>query len=850
MQNETINTPQQNNETQSVDIKQLIFIFLSHWYLFLGGAVLALAIGFVINRYTPRVFQTSGTVLIKDASSGYDATAIMTNSAFGGYQKVDNEIAILKSYTLTERVVKKMDLEVTYMEKGRVTQVELYKTSPFTVEFDRTVPQAVGLVYEVVSISEGKMMLHGTAKGLNVYDYALNQAVYSDPEKEIDVNTECQLGEMMDNGYNRFRIVMSDNYDSVKDSKRKISFWLNSYSSLVKQMSGFTASAISKQASIVSIVAQGHNKQKIVDFVNTLMDEYVVKGLEKKNHVSESTIAFIDNELEGIQETLSSAEIELKDFREQNDVINIDLQASQIYTNLRALEKQRSEMSVNLKIYKRLQEYIQAQIDDPENLAAPSTMGIVDPLLNGLVTDLVNLAQAKSTQLLTQTEQHPQVIKINEQIVTTKKALLENVNNLVENASMSLAEIERQIAVFENESIHLPKKQQEFINYQRNFHFSEDTYKYLMQRRAEAQILKASNTPDNEVLDYARLERTIKTAPRTSMNYLVALIMGLLIPAAYLFLKDYFNMAIGDRKDVEKMTSFPVIGQVSQISDKDPLVVINSPKSPVAESFRAIRTNIEFMTQGKAQSTILVTGDMQSVGKTFNSINIASIYALYGKKTVLLGFDLRKPKLFQEFGLSNSVGITSFLSNKEPFEKVIQTTNKVANLDIITSGPIPPNPAELIASEKCDEFFKLLKERYDYIIIDTPPLGLVTDAYLLMRFADAKVFIVRQGVTNKNIFSTVIKDLENRKLDMSIVINGIEMHKGYYGKRYGYGSYRYGYGYGYGYSYGYGYYGRYGDHSGYYGSDYYGEDNPGENEKDRKHRHKRHKDKDESTQTS
>lgn len=834
MQNETINKTQQNNEAQSVDIKQLIFIFLSHWYLFLGGVVLALAIGFVINRYKPSVYQTSGTVLIKDANAGYDATAIMTNSAFGGYQVVDNEIAVLKSYTLTDRVVRKMNLEVTYLEKGRVSKVELYKASPFTVEFDHSVPQAVGLVYEVVSISDSKMIIHGTAKSLNVYDYTLSQSVYSDSKKEIDVTTECKLGEMVDNGYNRFSIVMKDNYDPEIFNNRKISFWLNSYSSLVRQMSAFSASAISKQASIVSVVAKGHNQQKIVDFVNTLMDEYVARGLEKKNYVSESTIAFIDNELEGIQETLSSAEIELKDFREQNDVIDINMQASQIYTNLRALEKQRSEMAVNLKIYKRLQDYIQAQIDDPENLAAPSTMGIVDPLLNSLATDLVTLSQAKSAQLLTQTEQHPQVVKLNEQIVTTKKALLENVNNLVENARMGLSEIERQIAVFEDESSRLPKKQQELINYQRNFHFSEDTYKYLMQRRAEAQILKASNTPDNEVLDHARLERTYRISPQTRMNYLIALIIGLLIPALYLFLKDFFNMTISDRKDIEKLTSLPIIGQVAQVKDTNPLVVINSPKSPIAESFRAIRTNIEFLTQGKSQSTILVTGDMQSVGKTFTSINVASIYALYGKKTVLLGFDLRKPKLFQEFGLSNSVGITSFLSNKEPFENVIQTPSMVSNLDIITSGPIPPNPAELIASDKCEEFFKLLKERYDYIIIDTPPLGLVTDAFLLMRFADAKLFIVRQGVTNKNIFGSVIKDLEVRNLDVSIVINGIETNKGYYGKHYG--NYRYGYGYAYGYG-----YGRYGSKDdSYYGSDYYGEGNP---DGTKKHRSKKHHEK-------
>ena len=827
------NKPQLRNEEQSIDIKQLVFIFLSHWYLFVIGVVLALAVGYVVNRLKPSVYQTSGTVLIRDANAGYDATAIMTSSAFSGSQVVDNEIAILKSYTMTDRVVRKMNLEVTYLEKGRVSKFELYKSSPFTVEFDRSVPQAVGLVYEVMSISEDKMVIHGKSEGLNMYDYNSSQSVYMDPEKKIDVTTECRLGEMVDNGYNRFSIVLNDNYNPEADNNRNFSFWLNSYSSLVRQMSSFSVNAISKQASIVSVVANGYNKRKIVDFINTLLETYVSRGLEKKNHVSESTIEFIDNELEGIQEVLSAAEIDLKDYREQNDVIDINMQASQIYTNLRALEKQRSELTVNLKIYKRLQDYIKVQIDDPENLAAPSTMGIMDPLLNSLTTDLVTMARAKSAQLLTQTEQHPQVIKLNEQIITTKKALLENVNNLVENAKMGLAEIERQIAVYEDESSKLPKKQQELINYQRNFHFSEDTYKYLMQRRAEAQILKASNTPDNEILDEARMDRIVRISPRTSMNYLIALIIGFLIPALYLFLKDFFNNTIGDRKDVEKLTTLPIIGQVAQVSSTNPLVVVNSPKSPISESFRAIRTNIEFLTQGKSQSTILVTGDMQSVGKTFNSINIASIYALYGKKTVLLGFDLRKPKLFQEFELSNSIGITSFLSNKEPLDKIIQTPKMVSNLDIITSGPIPPNPAELIASEKCDEFFRLLKERYDYIIIDTPPLGLVTDAFLLMRFADVKLFIVRQGVTNKNIFGSIIKDLEDRKMDVSLVINGVETNKGYYGKQYG--NYRYGYGYAYGYG-----YGKYGSKDdSYYGSDYYGEGTPSDK---KKHRSKKKED--------
>lgn len=810
MQNENAYKQQSLNDDQSIDIKGIIYIFLSHWYLFAIGAVLALAAAFLINRYSANIYQAKGTVIIKEGR-GLDPTTIMTTSNFINYQNLDNEIAILRSYSLRERVIKKMGIEVTYFGKGRILSTELYDKSPFKVEYDASVPQAIGFDYDITFKKNGDFSLNAVADRVTKYDYILGQIVESRSEN-VSIKSEHKQGEWIDNGYNRIRIVLNE--DVQPESLKSItkSFRLNSYSSLVSQMSAFTASPQSKSSSVIAVTMSGPNKQKIVDFVNLMMTEYVSRGLERKNMVSENTIQFINDQLGDIQKSLSSAENALKDFRTRNDLMNLDLQANQVYNTLRALDKERSEKNVNLMLYKRLQNYIQSQIDDPENLAAPSTMGISDPLLERLVQQLVTLSQTKATQLLTQTEQHPQIVKLDEQIVTTKKTLLETVNNLVDNAQMSLKELDKRIARTEAESKVLPEKERQLLNYQRNFNFNDDTYKYLMQRRAEAQILRASNTPDNEVLDEARIDRTLKVAPRSSMNYLVALIIGLLIPALILFLRDFFNVSVNDRKDVEKLTNFPIIGQVSQSPDEDPLVVINSPKSPISESFRSIRTNIEFITQGKPKSTILVTGDIQGIGKTFNSLNIASIYALYGKKTVLLGFDMRKPKLYQEFGLSNNVGLSSYLSNKDAFESIIQPSNKIPNLDVITSGPIPPNPAELIASEKCSDLFTKLKETYDYIIIDTPPLGLVTDAFLLMRHSDVNLFIVRQGQTNKNIFGSIIKDIEDRGLDASIVINGIETGKGY-----GYGRYKYGYGYG---GYGYGGYGKYGA----YGDGYYGEE--------------------------
>jgi len=833
MANENNNKTQHDDENQSIDIKKLIFIFLDKWYLFAICAFVALSIGFIINRYSTKVYQTRGAVLIKDGRSSVDATAIMTSMNYSNYQNLDNEIAIMKSYSMVERVVKKMNLEVTYKGKGRLTTTELYKTAPFNVEIDTTKTQAVNLPYRITILENGKINLKASAKHYSTYNYTSGSGGFI--KERVNFEGEYNQGEWIDNGYNRIRITLNERYNPENQFLR-FSFWLNSYPSLVKQMQGFSVNNISKLASLASIVVNGTNKLKIVEFTNTLMDEYVNRGLEKKNAVSESTIKFINNELSVLQHTLSDAEKDLMNYRTDNNVVDLTLQAQMVFTNLRLLDKEKAEMLVNLKTYKRLQDYIYSQIDDPEHLAAPSTMGIEDPLLNRMVSELVTLSQTKTIKLLTQTEHHPEIVKLDEQITTAKKTILETVNNLVGNAEISLQETEKQIARFEADSKLLPEKQQKLIKYQRNFNFNDDTYRYLMQRLAEAQILKASNTPDNEIIDEARMATTYLIKPRSSMNYLIALIIGLLIPALYLFLKDFFNVSINDRKDVEKLTKFPIIGQVAQVENKDPLVVINSPKAPIAEAFRAIRTNIEFITQGKSKSTILVTGDMQGIGKTFNSINMASIYALYGKKTVLLGFDMRKPKLFQEFGLTNNIGLSSFLSNKEPLENVIQPSTKIPSLDIITSGPIPPNPAELIASEKCNELFTQLKEMYDYIVIDTPPLGLVTDAYLLMRYSDVNLFIVRQNHTDKNIFGSIIKDVADRGVQASIVINGIQTAKGY---GYRYGNYRYGYG-GYGYAYGYGY-GRYGNSKYGYGSDYYyGEGSEDGEQKKRRHHHHHH----------
>ena len=789
----------------SIDTKIIIIKFLSYWYLFIIFGFIALIAGYVINRYKPKVFQVSSSIYVKEQKMGMDATSMMTGINFRSMSNVQNEIGILQSYMLSEKALRKLDFTVSYYAKGRLATAELYQDSPFTVEVDYSVPQMVGVIYKIKILENGKYRLKAEAEKSSLYDF--NTDKYVGQLEDVLVDEVYNFGDIVENQYNKFRIILNSHYDVESNNRIKLSFRINSMVSLVGIMTrSMSVTSINKDASLIRLTVSGHNPAKITDYLNQLCQQFIQRDLDLKNRISENTINFIDNELIGIQESLAKAETDLQSFQQGNDFMNLDKQASDLFNYLKEQEKRKAEMELNLKYYTDLKVYIEANLDEPDKLIAPSAMGIQDPLLNNLVSKLVELSSRKQTQLITSTDKNPVVISLDQQIAQTKLTLLENINNIINNARLTIKGINDNIGKLDVQVKELPETQRQLLGYQRKFAYSENIFNFLMQRRSEAQILKASNTPDNEIIDTANLALVRKVSPRTMMNYFIVIILGILIPVAYILLKDFFNTKILERRDIEKATKYPIIGQIPQIdsSTSSKTMVIASPKSPAAESFRSIRTNIDYITQGLEKSTILVTGDMASVGKTYISINLASIYALYGKKTVLIGFDLRKPRLYQEFGLSNKLGTTSYLANKASLHEIIQPSGKLPSLDIICAGPVPPNPAELIASKRCDMLFAELKEKYDYIIVDTPPLALVTDAFLLMKYTDANTYVVRQGVTNKKIFAAITKDLEDRNIKMNIIINGIQF-SGTYGYRYSYGYGGYGYGYGYG--------------TGYYGSD-------------------------------
>lgn len=812
MDNTELQNRPQYQEEETLDLKVIIIKILSYWYLFAIGIVVALILGFIYNRYTPSVYQTSASVFIKEDKMGIDPTSMMTGLTFKSNINIDNEIGILQSFSLKERTIKELEFfNVSYYLKGRVATRELYKETPFNVELDYDTAQVVGVNYQIEFIDNGQYRLKSKEGRKSVYDYNKDQNI---GVKEVqDFEGVYKLGEWVNNGYNKFRIILNSNYDPdpEDDFVPKYSFTIRSRLSLISEMSSVSISQSTKNSSILNLSIQGNNINKITDYLNQLLHEYMERNLEQKNLVSENTVIFIDEQLIGIQDSLQKAETDLQIFQEGNDFMDLGAQSQEMFNRLKDIERRKSEFELSIKYYQNLQDYINKNIDDLNKLVVPSAMGIQDQMLNKLVLELVALSSKKAEQLATSTEKNPIVQTIDEQIIQTKKQLLENITNMINNTNVTIEELTNQIMAYEEQIKQLPTTQRAYLGYERKFALNDELYKFLMQKRAEAQIVMASNSPDNSIIDEARVSRARKVAPRSMMIYLVCIVLGCGIPAAFIFLKEILNTKIIERSDVEKITKLPIIGQIPYTSPKasnsSSTFVIDSPKSPVSEAFRSIRTNIEYIVKGKDKCIFSVVADSPGIGKTYISINMASIYAMYGKKTALIGMDLRKPRLYQEFGISNKIGISSYLAGKASIDEIIQPSGKLPTLDIVTAGPIPPNPAELIASDRCSELFKELKERYDYIIVDTPPLLWVTDALLLMKHVDTSIFVVRQDVTNKKAFEVVIKDLEQRNYSTSIVVNGIN-YQGIYGYRYsyGYGGYGYGYGYGRNYGYSYGYY--------------------------------------------
>jgi Mrp family chromosome partitioning ATPase len=479
--------------------------------------------------------------------------------------------------------------------------------------------------------------------------------------------------------------------------------------------------------------------------------------------------------LDGVSDSLVSVEDRLQQFRTANRAIDLSAAGDVVFQRLNELEKQESLEEVKAKYYENLIAYVN-RTKDFKDVVAPAVLGIEDNLTTTLIGQLLNLYTKRSSLSFSAKDQNLYVAEIDSQIQALTQQLLENVRNVIQLNRNMREDIRRRIRIAEAEISKLPKNERDLVNIKRKFSLNENLYVYLLQKRAEAGIAKASNLPDSKVIDYAVTSGAVY--PNTSGNYRNAFLLGLLFPGLIIFLISYLNDTVSTREELEALTNIPILGVVAHSNKTTNLVVSQNPKSAVSETFRSLRSNLKYLASDQENTIILITSGISGEGKTFCSINLSSVLALSEKRTILVGVDLRKPRIFNDFGLNNDLGLSNYLIGNSRREEV-------------------PNPSELLMNGKMEVLLAELRQSYDYIILDSPPLGLVADSFELIRYSDVILYVIRQGYTKRKSIHT-ITDLYKKGVvkNVSLVLNDFVAEKGH----------GYGYGYGYGYTYGYGYY--------------------------------------------
>jgi tyrosine-protein kinase Etk/Wzc len=779
---------------QKTDFKEIISKVLRYRYYFFITVGLAIVIAFVINKYSERKFSNRTSLMIKMESKASFARGddlMQGFGLFGGITNVENELVTLKSFDVIYETVEDLNLQVSYFTEEDMfpldllpfkSQAELYRNSPIHVIMDQTRIQPVSLPFYIDVINDSTYRITSHGVDVPIYNYLTNNIEqYLDT---ISVNGIHKFGETVASKYFNFSVHLRGDFNRNAYRDKQLFFRFNNlYHLTASYQARLSVSTASATSSVVIISLTDNNARKITDFLNTLTKVILVKNLDKKNKIAYSTVKFIDSRISDIADSLMYAENRLQTFRSNNQVMDISFQGQRLYERINALENERAMIVIEKKYYHYIKEYLEKNREITD-LLAPSSMAVQNPVLNDLISSLMDLSNQRMKYLQQGNEKNLYIRDLEIQINNLKNTIIENISYNLNKAEISLRDIESRVELMNTQISRLPRTERELIGMERQFKLNDAIYTFLLQKRAEAQIAQASNTADYEIIDEAKYFKTSMVSPKSKLNYIIAMFLGLFFPFVFIVTRDFFNNRVTELKDIEHITAVPVIGQILNNSFRSKAVIRDYPKSPLADSFRSVRTNLRFFSKGSDKMVILVTSSTSGEGKSFCSTNIASVYSLLGKKTCLIGFDLRRPALFKDFNLTNDAGVSSFLINSAGIDDIIQET-EIDNLDLISAGPVPPNPVELIASERTKLLFDELKKRYDYIIIDSSPIGVVTDSYLLFQYTDINIFTIRHNVSLKEAVKSNLKSMTLKSIsNLAIIINDVKWKKNSYGYSY------------------------------------------------------------------
>ncbi len=774
MQNEQpLNTIQFTDD--SINIREEIEKYLYHWKWFVLGVVLAVSSAFVYLRYTPNKYEVSTTILVDDGESSGMASELAAFEDLGLLSgskiSLENEIELLKSINLLERVVKDLELNVAYYRQGRVIETELFKErSPLKITFLTKEPvfYSKDTVFTVLVTSKETFALKNSEKKV------VSESVFGE-------RVHTSLGDITVTPMQVDKIIKGD---EIIVKVRPLKSVIDSYKNRIQ------IQPVNKSSSVIKLSLKDPVKQKAQVILDRLVTHYNNDAIAYKSLVAKNTETFINKRLEIITKDLFDVEKEVEQFKTKNKLTDIAAEANLVLQSNVEIENKLLDLNTQLTLVTDIERYMAENKDD----LIPANLGLTDVSINAGTEQYNQLVLERNRILQSSSAQNPVIVNLNAQIKKIRASIVKSIANLKSSLTIALKNVKRQENRMSSKIASVPQQEREYRDIKRQQQIIESLYLYLLQKREENAISLAVTLPNAKIIDKA-YGSNIPVAPKRKVVYLAALLLGIIVPFGVIYLLLLFDNKVHTRKDVEAVVKAPILGDIPKTKTDKKVVVSDHDRTSVSESFRLLRTNINFMLSKVTEKSkvIFVTSTVGGEGKTFISINLATVLALSGKKVLLIGADIRKPKISDYLGVVKGKGLTHFLMDKtiQPVE-IIEKVDE-HHFDMIHSGIIAPNPSELLMNNRFNEVIAYGKQHYDYVIVDTAPVNIVTDTLLLGDKADLFIYVVRANYLDKRLLEfPQILHRDQRLPNMSILINDVDAEKGY--------GYSYGYGYGYGYS--------------------------------------------------
>lgn len=757
-------------DSGGLSLKDLFFKYIRFLPYFILSVALALLGAFMYLRYTDRVYSASGSMQIKSQQSNQRVDPVEQLLSGGNRsQNIQSEIEVIRSRPVMARVVTRLNLQFSITAIGRVRDQNIYGQAPFSVE-----------AYEIKDSSQ--------AFTLSIRFVENNRFRLNNSEQTFG------FGDLLNNRFGVFALKQLGNPPAGQEYKlqwRPTETVARSFAGAVRVQPKGSGTGI------LTVSMEANNPRLAADIINSLMVQYDSLTIEQKNYSIDQRIDFIDSRLDQLKSELDSLQLINLAYRDRNNVIDAQTQTGASLSKIEEADRMILQEEIKVGLVDYITEYMTQKTNQFTQVVVPSSLGLEDMVLNELISGY-NSAQLQRRSLLESNipPGNPAVKEIESMIEQQRKSVLENLRNIKMTYLDAIARIRSNAGNERSQLKSIPAKMKELLDIERQINTKLALFTLLEGKREEAAIERAATTSNSSIIDLAGENRT-PVKPNKRMIQLIAVLLGIGIPAGILFVRELLNDKIQTRNDIERITDAPIIGEVGHSYSENTLVVNRTSRSMVAEQFRTIRSNLDYVLTRANKFVILVTSSFSGEGKSFVSTNMGAVLALAGKKAIILEFDIRKPKVLSGLKMGKHKGISNYLAGNANLEDLIVPVPDYENLFVLPCGPIPPNPSELLLDPKVKEMFDQLKRDFDVVIIDTAPVGMVSDAMTLGKFADCTLYLTRQGHTYKKQIGLVEEIYRDKKLPrVSVIINDVKLKPGY--GYYGYGRYGYGYGYGYG----------------------------------------------------